>query len=221
MYAIDKRNGLRKGTLRAIGDQESGFRYDPGVPHYPTGFTVDGVQSSAQGPWGILGSTGDRPGFGVSPLSVLDSDTPAQKFTKNAEFAGAYAKARGIAAYGEGNKYAEQVNSRIDKGWGTTPVTQLAQAVNAPAPVMAAPVEIPQAAPMVAAAEPVVPYMEDPALMDRQVMSAAPAQQVAANPWDSFSVNMPRQMTASDLAYGGQARTQPNLQAFKAFRGRV
>lgn len=147
----DKRNGLPAGTMLSIMTQEVGgkedrFLADPGAYHYAPdaqGRRIaphTGKVSTAFGPLGILESTAADPGFGVAPLK--DKSLPEQ-----IRFASDYVKARGLANYGEGQKYADQVSARVGRqgpdgareqvATATLPPTQTTEAVAA-APVVAA-----------------------------------------------------------------------------------
>lgn len=126
--AAEQKYGLPSGLLGSIRQQETGgqkaYLEDPTKPHYPTGYTKDGVKSSAFGPYGILESTGKQPGYGTQPLT--DKSLQAQ-----VDFAASYVAGRtkhagsleaGLAGYGEGSKYANQVLSRIgDTSMATSP----------------------------------------------------------------------------------------------------
>lgn len=128
--ATEKKYGLPEGTLGSIRQQETSGKQeyldDPTKPHYPTGYTSSGVKSSAFGPYGILESTAAQPGYGTTPLSNKSIESQV-------EFAGQYLAGRsksagsleaGLAGYGEGTKYANQVMNRIgaNKTMATSPV---------------------------------------------------------------------------------------------------
>lgn len=126
LAAADAKNGLPPGTMKAILMQEVGgraseFLSDPSKYHY--GLDANGRRvaphtgriSTAFGPFGILESTGNNPGYGVSPLKDKSLD-------EQIRFASEYAAARirsagsvrgGLAGYGEGGRYAESVMGRI------------------------------------------------------------------------------------------------------------
>lgn len=121
----DKKSGLPQGTMFAVLQQEVGgnaskYLQDPAAYHYGlndkgqriAGHT--GKVSTAFGPFGILESTAKDPGFGVAPLKD-------KSFGEQARFAADYLAARskkgglvaGLAGYGEGAKYGQQVADRI------------------------------------------------------------------------------------------------------------
>jgi hypothetical protein len=124
--ATEERTGLPKGALlgvlgQEVGAQASKFINDPAAYHYAkdaSGKRVakhTGKVSTAFGPFGILESTGAKPGYGVAPLKD-------KSLEEQVRFAGEYLAARakqagsligGLAGYGEGAKYAEQVAKRI------------------------------------------------------------------------------------------------------------
>lgn len=128
LAAAERENGLPAGTLRAVMQQEIGgrkeFLEDPAKYHY--GLNEQGRRvaphtgqiSTAFGPFGILESTGKRPGFGVSPLKDKSID-------EQIRFAAEYLAARsrsagslegGLADYGEGQTYSGSVMRRMRNG---------------------------------------------------------------------------------------------------------
>jgi len=121
LAAADKAAGLPPGTMASIMKQEVGdgkaYLDDPSKYHYEK--DAEGKRkSSAFGPFGILESTGKKPGYGVDPLKDKSLD-------EQIRFASQYAAARikasgsvagGLAGYGEGSKYADQVTSRLPGG---------------------------------------------------------------------------------------------------------
>lgn len=121
LAAAEKANGLPPGLLSSIMQQEIGgrkeFLTDPSKYHYER--DANGKRkSSAFGPFGILDSTAKDPGYGVKPLVDKSLD-------EQIRFAAQYSAARirssgdiakGLAGYGEGAKYAEQVMSRLPGG---------------------------------------------------------------------------------------------------------
>ena len=160
----DKRNGLPPGTMFSVMQQETGgntkYVDDPTTYHY--GLNKEGKRiaghtgkiSTAFGPFGILESTGKDPGYGVQPLKD-------KSLAEQVRFASDYLAARskqagglqaGLAGYGEGGKYGQQVMARLGKTSvpaATKPVVQMAQAaLPAPVgvPVEAAPPVVAQAA---------------------------------------------------------------------------
>ena len=146
----DKRNGLPPGTMFSVMQQETGgntkYLDDPTTYHY--GLNKEGKRiaghtgkiSTAFGPFGILESTGKDPGYGVQPLKD-------KSLAEQVRFASDYLAARskqagglqaGLAGYGEGGKYGQQVMARLGKTpapAATKPVIQTAQAA-LPAPVV-------------------------------------------------------------------------------------
>ena len=157
----DKRNGLPPGTMFSVMQQETGgntkYVDDPTTYHY--GLNKEGKRiaghtgkiSTAFGPFGILESTGKDPGYGVQPLKD-------KSLAEQVRFASDYLAARskqagglqaGLAGYGEGGKYGQQVMARLGKTSvpaATKPVVQTAQAA------LPASVEVPvEAAPPVVA----------------------------------------------------------------------
>lgn len=117
--AAEQKYGLPAGVLSSIRQQETGgqqaYLDDPTKAHYPTGYTKDGVKSSAFGPYGILESTAKQPGYGTAPLAdkslSAQVDFAASYLTGRANKAGSLEA--GLAGYGEGSKYATQVLNRL------------------------------------------------------------------------------------------------------------
>ena len=121
LATAEKANGLPAGLLSSIMQQEIGgrkeFIEDPSKYHYEKDASGK-RKSSAFGPFGILDSTANKPGYGVKPLADKSID-------EQIRFAAQYAAARinqagsvsgGLAGYGEGSKYASQVMSRLPGG---------------------------------------------------------------------------------------------------------
>jgi hypothetical protein len=155
LASADKRSGLPAGTMLAVFGQEAGgqgmrFINNPAEYHYPLNAqgkrwaAHSNVESSAFGPFGILESTGAKPGYGVAPLKD-------KSLEEQVRFASDYLAARvkaagsfeaGLAGYGEGPKYARGVMARM----GQRPTVTKA----APMPVAVAP---PQEAPVSANAQ--------------------------------------------------------------------
>lgn len=133
--ASEKKYGLPEGILGSIRQQETGGKQeyidDPSKAHYPTGYTKDGTKSSAFGPYGILQSTAKQPGYGTTPLAnqSLESQVEfaAQYLTGRAKAAGSLEA--GLAGYGEGSKYANQVLNRTGAN-GTMATTAPSQVDN-------------------------------------------------------------------------------------------
>lgn len=134
----EKKYGLPSGVLGSIRQQETSGKQeyldDPSKPHYPTGYTKDGVKSSAFGPYGILESTAKDPGYGTTPLSD-------KSLEKQVEFAAQYLTGRakkagsieaGLAGYGEGSKYSASVMKRIGGNSSmATPIPAASRDINA------------------------------------------------------------------------------------------
>lgn len=120
----EKANGLPAGVLKSVMQQETGGKQayldDPAKYHYPMGEdgkrrTKNGTVSSAFGPFGILDSTAKSPGYGVKPLADKSID---EQIRFSAEYLAARSKAAGsieggLAGYGEGQRYSNQVMSRV------------------------------------------------------------------------------------------------------------
>jgi hypothetical protein len=144
LAAADSRNGLPPGTMYSVMRQEIGgndkYLKDPAAYHYE--LNADGKRiaghtgkvSTAFGPFGILESTGAKPGYGVAPLKD-------KSIEEQVRFASDYLAARsksagglpaGLAGYGEGEKYANQVVNRMG---GKAPAPAVLQGA---APVMLA-----------------------------------------------------------------------------------
>ena len=194
----DKARGFPAGTMASLMQQEIGGQFDkylgdPSLPHYQP--DANGQRkSSAFGPFGILESTGAKPGYGVAPLKSKDLD-------EQIRFAGDYLAARskaaggleaGLAGYGEGTPYAQQVMGRVN-GAGAT-----GGGGSAPAPAQVAVLD----APVLAATK------IDPGLAPLpQLAQAAPT---GPDTWQTFLAGMqqgaPRQpVNVNDLKYGQPA----------------
>lgn len=134
LTAREQATGLPTGLLASIIQQETGgkadFLNDPTKYHYElnkdgkriAGHT--GKESTAFGPFGILESTAKDPGYGVKPLQN-------KSIEEQARFASDYLAARikaagsvqgGLAGYGEGMKYADDVMGRL--GQASTPAAR-------------------------------------------------------------------------------------------------
>ena len=152
LIEADKRNGFPVGTMASVMRQEIGdnpkYIQDPAMYHYPLnaqGKRIakhSGVESTAFGPFGIVESTAADPGWGVKPLQD-------KSLGEQVRFASDYLAARakqagslekGLAGYGEGAKYSQQVMSRL--GAPGAPIPQ-AVVQQQPAPVNQAPVAQP------------------------------------------------------------------------------
>jgi hypothetical protein len=115
----EKANGLPAGLLSSIMQQEIGgrkeFLDDPSKYHYEKD-EGGKRKSSAFGPFGILDSTANNPGYGVDPLKDKSIE---EQIRFAAQYSAARIKAsggdvsKGMAGYGEGVGYAAQVTSRL------------------------------------------------------------------------------------------------------------
>lgn len=123
---VIKRTGLPDGLMQSIIMQETSgnenYFNEPGKYHYEPG--TDGKRkSTAFGPYGILDSTAKDPGYGVAPLKDKNNLAEQTRFATEylaARIKDAVAKGGtmedGIAGYGEGMKYAEDVMKRLKAG---------------------------------------------------------------------------------------------------------
>ena len=153
LIEADKRNGFPVGTMASVMRQEIGgnskYIQDPTTYHYPLnaqGKRIakhSGVESTAFGPFGIVESTAADPGYGVKPLQD-------KSLGEQVRFASDYLAARakqagslekGLAGYGEGQKYASTVMGRLGAPGAVPQVVAQQQA----APVNQAPVAQPMA----------------------------------------------------------------------------
>lgn len=239
LSAADERHGFPVGTLASVMQQEVGgnldkYLNDPGAYHYAAG--ADGRRvaghtgkvSTAFGPFGILESTAADPGYGVKPLS-------GKSIEEQIRFAADYLAARskqagslegGLAGYGEGAKYGQQVMARAGRGaTGEKPGTLVASAPDATErPVMEVPLQVGAAV---------------PAPQPTQVVQVAqmPAQ-LGPDPWEQFLGQLPQNRAPVDVAslsfgnpirpvdMGRNPRPQPqavvpNFEAFSGWRGRA
>jgi len=158
LAAQDKRKNFPPGTMQSlmtqeIGGQESKYLKDITAYHYAPNAEgkriagQTGKVSTAFGPFGLLDSTSKDPGYGVTPLGDRSS------FAEQARFSADYLDGRskaagslnaGLAGYGQGKPYSDQVVARRDN-------TRFPNAEKAPvpvAPVVAAAAATPQAAPV-------------------------------------------------------------------------
>ncbi len=205
----DKQRGFPPGTMQSLLMQETGgqakYLDDPTAYHYP--LNADGKRiapqsgkiSTAHGPFGILDSTAKDPGYGVKPLG--DNANLGEHIRFSADYLDARAKSAGslpagLAGYGEGEKYANQIARRRDglpavapaAVAAVDPAVQVAQApvVIAPAAPDAAPVVLAQADPVAPAPlvqAPVIPAAAPQALVAQgQARFAPPAFAPYQNP---------------------------------------
>lgn len=232
----DKQRGFPPGTMQSLLMQETGgqakYLSDPTTYHYAAnaegkriaGHT--GKISTAQGPFGILESTGKTPGYGVKPMG--DKADLAEHIRFAADYLAARSKSggglsAGLAGYGEGAKYATQVARRRDGQPAVVPtmvepVVQMAQAPVVEQPAAAVPA--PEVAPVVLAqAEPVAttPVAQvpvDPEVVPTEVIAQA-APPVATPAFPTY------QNPDFMAALGGiLQRSTPNFQSFGTFGGR-
>ena len=220
---VEKQHGLPAGSLDSIRQQETGgqsrFDADPAAFHY----SGDKPKSSARGLFGVLKGTARDPGYGVKPLTDWSVESQAN-------FAASYLKALekktgslegGLAAYGEGPKYAAKVLGRIpgantqvaEKAPVVAPKSILAMPDDempslsslpmAQAPVAAQPVRVAAAQVPVQQAPQAVPVMNTPTGMDQQVATAPVAAQ--GDQWAALKSAMAAQsMQPADLNFGGR-----------------
>ena len=224
--------------MASVMQQETGgnakYLQDPSTYHY--GLNAEGKRiaghtgkiSTAFGPFGILESTGRDPGYGVKPLQN-------KSIEEQIRFSGDYLAARskgagslqaGLAGYGEGGKYGQQVMARLGKSNAPAPI--LAQAAQSKA-VVSQPVQVADIPEMVAQAPGPVQAPVQQAMIQPDLEVPPEPVQVAEAPvqypmqeWNAFQQAMPRQMLPMDLNYGRAASVQvasvrPNFNRFKAW----
>jgi hypothetical protein len=236
LNATDKRHGFPQGTMLSVMQQEIGgrseFLQDPTKYHYEPNEKGQriakhtGKVSTAFGPFGILESTAKDPGYGVTPLRD-------KSLGEQVRFAGEYLAARakqggslikGLAGYGEGDKYAHQVAKRQGSievaAPGSGPMSE-------PAP--AQPVQV-------AVAEPVADPGPAPVFTLPQTQQAE-VTQAGVDPWTAFLQRV-NEVKPQDLQYGksaepeelipqikrpkfdvGPVGTQANFSLFSALKG--
>lgn len=216
---LEKERGLPAGLMQSLRIQETGGKQkyldDPSAYHYGlnsegkriAGYT--GKISTAFGPYGLLESTGAKPGYGVSPLKN-------KSIEEQARFAADYIKGRiksagslaaGLAGYGEGAKYSNQVLSRLDKlPTGEAIVTVGDKQIPIKSPTMATQ----QAVAIAREAQPSVPVQTKgnvQGAQPNQVVAEAPkALQEAAKSWvemmQAFTTQQPTPSTNYMLSGG-------------------
>lgn len=233
----DKRHGFPTGTMQSILQQETGgnpeYLNNPSKYHYAAdakGQRVaahTGKTSTAFGPFGILESTGAKPGYGVAPLK--DKSLEEQIRFASDYLAGRVKQAgslhAGLAGYGEGKEYADKVVSRLPGSALSAPDNQV------PVPEQLRRI---QAATSATAGEslPVVPVLSKLELTHGDGLEAALAKapqafgggakgnQAADNPWATLQKLVPVVSTVrpADLEYGSQAVAalgkNPNIAVF-------
>lgn len=212
LAAADKRVGLPEGTMQSIMQQEAGgqvdrFLADPAAYHYAPNAQGQriaphtGKVSTAFGPLGILESTAADPGYGVAPLK--DKSLPEQ-----IRFAADYAAARGLANYGEGEKYAAQVAARVGKQGSVGAQKQVAAQPLPPTPTAVGD----------AGAAPDQPE----AVAEAPAAAAAPSQLTmpAGDPWQEFRAKVAAArapVQPQDLAYDQPQAVIPAALQLPAF----
>ncbi len=181
----DKRNNFPPGTMQALVSQEVGGNFgsyleNPEKYHY--GLNSEGKRiaahtgkvSTAFGPLGLLESTAKNPGYGVKPLQNKSLEEQfrfaADYLAGRTESAGGDLRA-GLAGYGEGPAYADQVLGRINgkgtpaslwngaaiTGGAPQPPNPVSMAAYGQAPSEPLPVEAPVVEPVMAAPVPSTP----------------------------------------------------------------
>lgn len=200
----DKRKGFPPGTMYSIVKQETGgndkYLNDPSAYHYAAnaegkriaGHT--GKVSTAFGPFGILESTGADPGYGVAPLK---DKSLAEQVRFSSDYLGARSKSAGslhagMAGYGEGTKYADQVANRRDR---------TSMPIPTPVPVVAADAPIVMAPPVVAAAPVSAPIVEPEQVAQGQSAIIPVAE---PDPWAAFQTQVQQRapVQTADLGFG-------------------
>jgi hypothetical protein len=224
----DKQRGFPPGTMQSLLMQETGgqakYLDDPTSYHYAANAEgkriapQSGKISTAQGPFGILESTGRDPGYGVKPMG--DRTNLGEHIRFAADYLDARAKSAGslpagLAGYGEGERYATQVARRRDgqpavASVPVEPAVQVAQApvVAAPAAPEAAPVIMAQAAPAPVVQSQVAPETTQPEVVAQAQAPMPPAFAPYQNPDFMAALGTILQ------------RSKPNFQAFGSFGAR-
>lgn len=224
LASADKQYGFPAGTMASVVQQETGgnakYITDPSAYHYglnDKGQRIaghSGKTSTAFGPFGILESTAKDPGYGVKPLQGKD-------LVEQVRFAGEYLAARvkkegsleaGIAGYGEGPKYAQQVLGRIGKISLESPLAmpdaQVAGGM-APGPGGGVPDSLGGQVEAMRFASLNRPKVSLPP----EDAAGAPVRQKAGgpDPWMQLAQYMPRAVTAADFNQISQAAPQVNM----------
>jgi hypothetical protein len=205
--AEDARVGLPIGTTAGIIGTETGwqdkFLTDKRVPHY----TGAKPKSSASGLGGFLDGTARDPGYGVKPLG--DDWSIGNQVRFIADYAQAQIKRTGgleagLAAYGEGPKYAQKVLKSV--GWrpswdgveqakATVPP---AVGTQVPQPVASAPAQVGNAPPINLYSTQVNNRLAElnkllgavPQEVQQAVVAQQPQQETIAAPQQSNYMNM-------------------------------
>lgn len=219
--AAELQYGLPSGTMSSVMQQEIGgnskYLDDPSAYHY--GLNAEGKRvapksgkvSTAFGPFGILESTAKDPGYGVRPLKD-------KSLEEQARFAAEYLAARtrasggdlasGLAGYGEGAKYSNQVMGRMG-GARALPVAQVAAAQEM-GPVQETPVVTSQGIPL------------PPELLAEMARQPTAVTQ-QASPWQAFLKAMPGGGSAApvqseDFQFGGSKTPTFNVGTVSSLR---
>ena len=216
LKGADAKHGFPAGTMASVLQQEVGgnldkFLSNPGEYHYAAGkdgrrvAPHTGKESTAFGPFGILESTGADPGYGVKPLQSKD-------LAEQVRFAGEYLAARtkqagslvgGLAGYGEGTKYANQVLAR----------TEVPVAGRSGGPI---PNAAPAAVPGDAAPAGNFPYALPKEVVEAFAVKPVQVGPAQADPWTTFLSAMPQAkapVRVADLNYQGMR--MPTMPAFQ------
>jgi hypothetical protein len=244
----EQRVNMPPGLIAAMNGQEtagsSKYIDDPTAYHYPLNAegrriaAHTGQVSTAFGPYGILESTAAKPGYGVQPLQnkSLEEQTRfmADYAAARAKQAGGWEK--GVAGYGEGDKYGREVFAKLNGGsaGSASPIVAQAQApVVASAEPLGSGLKLPGAR-LEPAQSPITQVAEAPV----QVAPLAQAPQ-GPDPWMAFQNQMAsrqNKVAADDLNYvvraadampnWGPAQIQApqarqNLQAFQGYLPRA
>lgn len=217
LLQADARNGLPKGTMAAVMQQEVGgnkkYLDDPTKYHYD--LNKDGKRiaghtgkiSTAFGPFGILESTAAKPGYGVAPLKD-------KSIEEQVRFASDYLAARskasggleaGLAGYGEGGKYGKQVVGRIGNQGNNNNSGLVAQKMTSSQPQQggqnALPIpaqgNVPSEAVM--ASNEVLPQSIEPVINTEA--NNSPYDYTASNPWVEFLQSLPKDVKPEDIDY--------------------
>jgi hypothetical protein len=226
----DKQRGFPPGTMQALLMQETSgqakYLSDPTAYHYAAnaegkriaGHT--GKISTAYGPFGILESTAKDPGYGVKPMGDKTS------LAEHIRFAGDYLAARskaggglsaGLAGYGEGEKYAAQVEKRRGNAPAVAPVVPEPVVQVAQAPAMSQPVPAPV---VLAQAEPAPTPVAQAPVTEATASTETVAQAQTNAP--TAPVYPTYQNPDFMAALGSMLQqTKPNFQAFGTFGPRT
>lgn len=211
LFAEDKRQGFPQGTMASLMKQETGgsnkYIEDPTAYHY--GLNKEGRRvaghtgkiSTAFGPFGILESTAAKPGYGVPPLKSKDIESQikwaGEYLNGRAKSAGSLSA--GLAGYGEGQKYANQVLARIPQTRVELPTQPIQIASNQIAAPIAVPIPVQNNQPQVAVQEQIPAVMAQ----NQENILAPVAIAPTVNKWAEFlqAANQKAGVLPEDLAY--------------------